>query len=123
MNLIADIKTLLTGIETNIFLGDMPDTPDNLVGIFTSGGYNPVYNLNKDTMLQPTFQIIIRDISYTSANNRTETIKSLLDATVNQAINGTYYIGIFQQGDVLPLGKDLRNRIKLSINFRTQIRK
>ena len=75
MNLIADIKTLLNAIESNIFLGDKPDTPDNLICIYPSGGYNPEFDKNNNVINKPTFQIIVRDINASSAINKCETIK------------------------------------------------
>ena len=123
MNLIADIKTLLVGIESNIFLGDKPDAPDNLICIYPSGGYNPLIDQIRSIIDRPTFQIIIRDTSFSSAITRCEAIKLTLNGISNQTIGGSFYLSIYQQGDILPLGKDSRNRIELSINFRTQIRK
>jgi hypothetical protein len=123
VNLVADIKTLLTGIESNIFLGDKPETPDSLICIYPSGGYNPLVDHSRNIIDRPTFQIIVRDISYSSGITRCEAIKSTLNGISNQTINGSFYLSIYQQGDVLHLGKDTKNRTEFSINFRTQIRK
>ena len=125
MGLILDIKTLLTGIENNIFLGDMPDSPDIVCVLYESGGFNPQYILNQQLPQyeQPTFQVKIRDISYSNAINRLETIKNTISGKSNLTINGHLYYSITQLSDILPLGKDTKNRCLFSLNFTTKVKK
>lgn len=117
MPLIADIKTLLNGIESNIFLGDIPDKPNSLIAIYNSGGSNPEHTMDGIKIKNSTFQIRVRDSSYVSGIARCEEIQDALDMVNNQNVNGHFYLGIFQQGDILSLGRDKENRVEFSLNF------
>lgn len=122
MNVIDDIKTMLTGIESNIFMGSMPDTPDSLICIYNTGGFDPVRTLKNDLFLQqPTFQIMLRDSTYQNGYERCNSIINVLDGITNNTINGHFYLSIMQSGDILPLGDDSKKRKLFSINFNTQI--
>lgn len=123
MNLISDIKSLLTGLESNIFLGDKPDDPHALIALYHTGGYNPLIDHGKNATDRPTFQVLVRDLSYSAGLARCEAIKAALNGITNQTINGSFYLSIRQQSDILSLGRDTRNRCEFSINFRTQIQK
>lgn len=123
MSMLSDIKSLLAGIESTIYLADMPDTPDKLICIYNSGGRDPIHNLAKDRITQPTIQIRARDTSYDSGLARCEAINAILDVVSNQTINNTFYVSIKQQSDILPLGKDEKKRSEFAINYVLQIKK
>lgn len=124
MSLLVDMKTLIpSGVAaaSSIFLGDYPDTPNNMVALYQSGGADPSHTFTSRAFEQPTFQIRIRNLSYAMAVSKAETIKDTLDGLTEQTINGNRYVSIFQQGDILPLGKDSKNRSELTLNFRVKV--
>lgn len=126
MSLLADIKTLLTGVNSNIFLGDLPDTPDNCIALYQSGGQDSVHNLGAstdETHETPTFQVRIRNTVYATANTQAEQVKDILDGLINQTINSNLYISIYIQGDVNSLGRDDRNRVNLTVNFVAKVKR
>lgn len=118
----VDIKTLLTTITTDIKIDDMPDTPDNVICIYHTGGSDPEYEFGKQkpAFENPTFQVRIRHIDTLTALQWAESAKNILSGLTSQTINGNRYLAIFQQGDILGLGRDERNRSKYSINFKVQ---
>lgn len=121
MSVMLDIESLLT-MESNKFLGDKPDTPDNLCCIYTSGGIDPLTTLDKVSKIErPSFQVWIRDLSEATAITRCEAIKNALHNLTNQTVNGHFYLSIEQNGDLIPLGRDNRGRIEFSINFTAQV--
>ena len=95
MGLIADIKTLLS-FEPNIYLGSMPDTPDNCIALYETGGFDNIYTLDKQKLEQPTIQIKVRDKSHSNAISRCNSIISTLDLKSYITINGTLYQEIQQ---------------------------
>lgn len=110
MSLTTEISTILSTVS-NVFIGNLPATPDNVVGIFNSGGY--LRGLTESKLEEPTFQIRVRNISYAAGEAMCNTVKDLLHG------NGTTKVlKIYQQGDILPLGRDQNNRSEFSINFR-----
>lgn len=125
MSLLVDMSTKLPIAETSVFLGEMPDTPNITLAIYNTGGAQPIYKLNSQSPAyeQPTFQIKIRDTSYSAAITRMEAIKDAISGLYQQTINSTVYYNIFLTSDILSLGRDDRNRIELTINFRAQIKR
>lgn len=125
MSVCEDIKTLLTGITTNIKIDDMPDTPDALMCLYHTGGYDPEYEMGQQlpTFEYPTIQVRIRHTYTATALQWANSVKNTLSGLTESTINGTRYISIMQQGDILQLGKDDKNRAKYSLNFRCQIQR
>lgn len=124
MSLLVDMKTLIpsaVATASNIKLGDYPDDPDNIITLYQSGGADPSHTFSSREFEEPTFQVRIRNISYAVAITKAEAIKDALDGQTELTINSNRYISIFQQGDILPLGKDKRNRSEFSLNFRVKV--
>ena len=124
MGLIADMKTLITS-ESNKYLGDLPDSPDNLVVLYNTGGFDSFHTLGSQAPSheEPTFQVRIRDTSYANAISRAETIKGQLDGLCSTTINGNNYISIFMIGDINSIGRDSRNRAEVTLNFRVKVKR
>ena len=120
MGVCLDMSVLLT-TESNIFIGDKPDTPNNLICLYDTGGYDSEINMNKCIVERPTFMIKVRDTSYVNGLARCEVIKGLLTTLTNITINTHLYIEIFQVGGVNALGKDDKNRWEFSLNFKTRL--
>ena len=118
--LLSDIKTLLISISPTIFLGEIPDTPDNLVCIFFAGGMPPVHSFDGRTYERPSFQVRVRNTSAATAIQWAEQAKDALDGINDLTINSTRYIDVSQAGDIMPLGKDAKGRTELTINFNTK---
>lgn len=124
MGLLVDMKALIpagVAAAASIFLGDYPDMPDNIVTLYHSGGADPSHTFTSKEFEEPTFQVRIRNISYGMAEEKANAIKDALDGQTELIINGNRYLSIFQQGDILPLGRDSRNRTELSLNFRVKV--
>jgi hypothetical protein len=121
MGLTADIKTLLNEINDNIYRNDKPDTEDNLIVIYDTGGQPALHSIGSQpaSLEKPTFQVLIRNTSHDTAESQAEDIKDALDGLTKQTINGTRYEVIFMEGDMLHLGKDDRERTQFTVNFVT----
>ena len=115
MALTSDIRTMLTSVS-NVFIGTMPDTPDNSVCIYPSGGY--ARSLSGTYLEEPTFQIIVRNTSYSAGETLCNTIKDLLHGK-----STTKILMIESQSDILNLGKNESNLNEWSLNFRCYYRR
>ena len=111
----TDIKSLLTGVS-NVYIGSMPDTPDNAVCIYATGGYPR--SLSGTFVEEPTFQIKVRNTSYATGTTLCNTIKDALHGKTS-----TKLLMIEQQGDILDIGRDESNRQEWTINFRCYYRR
>lgn len=125
MSLLVDIGTLLTSINSNIFYNDLPDTPDNCLSIFYTGGQDSVHNMNQQapTLEKPTFQVRVRNTSCATAEAEAEAVKDALNGLTATTINLTLYEAIFLQGDIFNIGKDDRERTNLTVNFVAWVRR
>lgn len=126
MSLLVDIKSLITSVNDNIFLGDLPDTPNNCIALYQTGGQSSVHSLGAsvdETHETPTLQVRVRNTVYDTANTEIEQVKDILDGLVNQTINSNIYISVFMQGDINSLGRDDRNRINLTVNFIVKVKR
>lgn len=121
-----DIKTLLVGIAPDIFRHELPDNPDNVLGVFTNTGSNPTHTMGGNSnqapaFENPIFQVVSRHNESATAMDWILGVKNALDGLTDTTINGNLYISIIQSGDILPLGRDPNRRIAFSLNFTAQV--
>ena len=115
MSLLTEAKALMTGVS-GIYIGALPSTPDNAVGLYRTGGYPR--SLVGTELEEPTFMVKVRNSSYATGEALCDTIKDLLHGSTT-----TKMLMIEQQGDILDLGRDENGRHEFSINFRTYYRR
>lgn len=117
MSLLEEVENLLTSNDvSNIFIGDLPKTPDIVVCLFGTGGSDR--SLSGTQVEEPTFQVRIRDTVYANGESRCNTIKDILHGYI-----GGSFLLIAQQGDIIPIGRDENGRPEFTINFRTYFRR
>lgn len=116
-----DIKNIIVASEiegytfgTNLFVGSQPDKPNNCITIFDTPG-DEAY---QDFTYKPSFQVMIRNSSFTNGYALAHSIKELLHNFSNTTVGGTWYLQILATSDILHIGKDKSKRRELfSINF------
>jgi hypothetical protein len=122
----VEIKDILEtdsglGLEyaTDLFVGEMPDTPDECVCVYDSPGEDPQAGF---TYERPHVQIRVRGAKgkYVEAHNLARAVAAVLHGLTNETVGATRYIGIWQIGSVIPLGLDDNKRPIMTINFRAQ---
>lgn len=124
MSLLKDMKTLIpasAASQSAIFSGDYPDSPNNLVALYQTGGKNPAHSYEKRQFENPSFQVRVRNASYAAMITAAEAIKDALDGQVELTINGNRYLSIFQSSDILAHGKDGKNRSVCTLNFDVKV--
>lgn len=115
MSLTAEIKTLLASVS-NVCIGSMPTSPDNVVCIYSTGGYPR--SLSGTMVEEPTFMIKVRNSTYAGGETQCNAIKDLLHGQTTTKI-----LLIQQQGDIQPIGRDQSARPEFTMNFRTIYRR
>jgi hypothetical protein len=115
------LETLLTSV-TNLYIGSMPDSPDNCVAIFPTGGF--ARSMSGTYLEEPTFQIRIRNTSQAAATTLADTIKDLLHGNSTTKILMIQQMGDVQGfGDSVGVGMDPKKRYQCTINFRCYFRR
>jgi hypothetical protein len=115
MNLTTSVKTLLASVS-NLYTGSMPDSPDNAVCIYLTGGYDA--DVSGTKVEEPTFVVRVRNTSYETGETLCNTIIGLLHGSSTANI-----LGIYSQGAIQDLGRDESNRQQWTMNFRAYFRK
>lgn len=116
------LEAIGSKLSGNIQYGQMPDEPDNVTTLNFYGGNTPTRSLGKakPTVREPYFQVRVRNTSYF---NCISTIEKHIE--VLEAISGEYgrkkITKLTQTGDIIPLGRDSKNRYEFTINFIIQI--
>jgi hypothetical protein len=109
----------------NLFIGDIPTTPDNIIVVFDTSPYS-MSERNYDYEYL-TFQIFIRNKTYPTGYDLCDSIVNELDKKVQYEFQDTEkninynVVSIQKFSGPIPLGKDNNQRHQFSINFRVQI--
>lgn len=116
------LEAIGSKLSGTIQYGQMPDEPDNVTTLNFYGGNTPTRSLGKakPTVREPYIQVRVRNKSYF---NCISTIEKHIE--VLEAISGEYgkktITKLTQTGDIIPLGRDSKNRYEFTINFIIQI--
>lgn len=102
----------------NLFVSEMPESPNECVCVYDTGGFDPAST--DERYEYPTVEIMVRGerMEYTDGWSLAQDIKDVLHKLHNETWDSTRYIGIWCVGDVNHIGYDENQRPKFSINFR-----
>lgn len=115
---IVDHLTALLVVDAgSVFVGEEPAEPNDCVTIYDTGGGDPFADIE---LYDTSIQIRVRDKKYTDAYAKQNQIREALIIPTTFEINGTRYIGVWNQGDIISLGKDQNNRAILTSNYRIE---
>lgn len=101
-------------VGVDIFLGLIPDQPDNCVALFEYAGSPPDLHWNGE---YPGLQVRVRNTSYSAGRARIGKIMDLLHGLYEKELSGTRYLLIKARGSPEVLKRDANNRIEFFINF------
>lgn len=108
-------------VGTDIFIDALPDTQDDMIAVYNTGGFDADIDI---PVSNPTCEILVRSMSAATAQSTAESIKGLLHQKMNSTLvtGGYYFYYVFIMGDINLIGRDEKQRVEYSINFRTKIR-
>jgi hypothetical protein len=117
--MLKEISTYLQslGIGTlgaDIFLGLMPDQPDNCIALFEYAGSPPDLHWNGE---YPGLQVRVRNKGYAAARTKIGEVMEKLHRLHEQTLSGTRYLLIKARGSPEILKRDASNRVELVLNF------
>jgi hypothetical protein len=101
-------------VGTDIFLGLMPDQPDNCIALFEYAGSPPDLHWNGE---YPGLQVRVRNKSYAAARTKIGEVMDKLHGLHEQTLSGTRYLLIKARGSPEVLKRDANNRVELFVNF------
>ena len=101
-------------LGANVFLGLMPDQPDNCIALFEYAGSPPDLHWNGE---YPGLQVRVRNKSYAAARTKIGEVMTALHGVHEQTLSGTRYLLIKARGSPEVLKRDNNNRVEFFVNF------
>ena len=128
MSMVKDIAELLESkgigtVGTDIFYGQIPEKPDDIIGVFEYAGRPPS---TLEQLDYPGLQIRARGEDYESVRSTMQIIQNLLirigDADDDEyregiLLNDTLYFRMAPVQGPFPLGRDLKERMDFVQNY------
>jgi len=104
---------------TDLFIGQMPATPDVCIVIVDTAGFRPELNYEWE---RPGIQILVRGElgSYLTTNNSAKAVYTALHGICNETINTAVYKLIRAVSTPIYIGEDDNKRPLFSLNFEIQ---
>ena len=101
-----------------IKLGFLANEPDEAVALYYLEGDDPNVYFEKSTsgISRPRFRIRVRALQYSKAWEQ--------GVAIREALNGfkqSDELGVFADGDIVPLGQDELKRTEFELNYRTLV--
>lgn len=107
--------------DWSIHIDREPFAPDRVVTLYDTGGS---VNVSIDPEIRnPTFQVRVRGLTFSEAYEMQELISQILTqpgsdhASFERVIGGHVYLLIVRTSDILSLGRDENDRIRLTANY------
>lgn len=110
-------------VGTNLFLGFLPEQPDDAVAVYETGGRPPAHAMNalagQAVAEYPRVQVVARATSfgYPGARQRMANIYKLLDGLPTRTINGTQYDWGSAVSPPHAYGRDKQERVLIACSF------
>ena len=101
-------------VGTDMFLGLMPDQPDNCIALFEYAGSPPDLHWNGE---YPGLQVRVRNKSYAQGRAKIGEIMTLLHGLHETTLSSTRYLLIKARGSPEVLKRDASNRVEFFVNF------
>ena len=110
---ILDAETSLIPGD-NLFVGFEPDTPNNVIVIYDTGG-GPTDFVG---YRQPTVQVRSRNSNYIDGWDKINEVVQVLNGIGSRTVNGTYHSTWWLQSDITFLQRDSKDRVIFVTNLR-----
>lgn len=101
--------------EVNLFLGKIPDQPDNCICLFEYAGKSPERLV--EGLEYPGLQVRVRNKSYSAGRQTIEGVYRALHCLANADLGSSFYLNIFANQSPEPLGRDQNDRMEFVQNF------
>ncbi len=105
---------------TNLFLGMLPDKPEQACGIYETGGFFPIHAMaasaGNAVVERPRIQIVTRSATYQGARQLMHNIYKRLDGLRDVTINSTRYLYMQAVSSPAQMGLDGSGRPRIVLN-------
>lgn len=130
MSVMTDIAALLEAAgagsqATSIFVGRMPETPDQCVSVIPYQGMGSEYVQDQDAPAygRPSVQVMVRGKGAIATEARAFAAYNALASVTNQIIGSTFYLAIRPNHEPFPLPRDGNDRDLWVVNAQIILRR
>lgn len=118
-DMLEEIGSRLSG---QVQYGQIPDEPNNITVLNFYGGNTPrrAIGTAKPVIREPQMQVRVRNDSYAQSISLIEQHINTIER-ISGILGNKIITKITQIGDVIPLGRDDKNRYEFTVNFTIQI--
>lgn len=95
-----------------------PTEPDDVLTVYDTGGSAPA--LFDEELRTPSIQIRTRSHDYDAAYGKQQEAFGVLNAIVNETIEGFRYLGVWMTSDIIAIGRDENDRFLLTSNYQVE---
>lgn len=95
-----------------------PTEPDDVLTVYDTGGSAPA--LFDEELRAPSIQIRTRSHDYDAAYGKQQEAFAVLNAIVNETIEGFRYLGVWMTSDIIAIGRDENDRFLLTSNYQVE---
>lgn len=108
-------------VATDIFVGELPPSPDNCIALFGLPG--SVINDAREvpSLTFPRFQVIVRNTSYENGSQKLTDVRTKLHGLYGTDTGSWRILRCHAEQEGGPIGSDDQNRFEFSINFVAEI--
>lgn len=109
-------------LGVDLFLAGLPDEPAAAVALTEYGGEQPTFahgapGVNTE---RRRFQLVARAETESAARAKAEQVNAVLVGIRNQALSGTWYLGVYPLQSPFPLGADGNGRPRYVCNYQVE---
>jgi hypothetical protein len=101
-------------VGTDIFIGEMPDSPNNCVALYQYQGESPEL---VGGLENPRLTVRVRNTVYSDGQNKARDILKTLHTLNEQTLGGHRYLYIKAAGSISQLGRDKEKRALFTVEF------
>lgn len=110
---VSDLK-----LGKNLFIGHEPESPQNCVTLYDTGGLEQNPKLAYDNLF---VQIRSRNKNYGQGYNLLDTIRRHIEGGIEQVVNGSNYLGFYTETAIAFLERDVNARSIFTVNMRVTV--
>lgn len=104
------------GVQANnLFIGRLPDEPDDAIAIFEYIG-DPILRTHTSFYENPRVQFLVRSLTYEAARFRIKSLFLLIEAVINTTLSGVIYQRIAPIQSPFFLQRDMNDRVIFAFN-------
>lgn len=120
---IEDLRTYLASAGlgltagTNLFVSDMPTTPDACVCLFDYGGTPPQFFLDGTRLERPSVQVAVRAATLATARSTMDSVVTKMMALTGATVSGKNWVQCLPNQSPFFLRRDEKERPWVVCNF------